>query len=95
MHQVIAFIVYHHCISSSQTQIQGDNYVYDIFLVTSGILTGSLVPACLLGRAAFMTQSQTAKGNVTVTNSKGMNVISSKDFKSKASVDVLNVVPGE
>lgn len=65
------------------------------FLVTSGIITGSLVPACLLGRATFMTQSQAAKGNITVTNYKGMNVIRSKDLKLKASVDILNVVPSE
>jgi len=40
-----------------------------------------------------MTQSQAAKGNVTVTNYKRMNVIRSNAFKLKASVDVLNVVP--
>lgn len=39
-----------------------------------------------------MTQSQAAKGNITVTNHKGMNVIRSEDFNLKASVDILNAV---
>lgn len=53
------------------------------------------MPACLLGGATFMTQSQAAEGNITVSKSKGMNVIRSKGFKLKASVDVLNAVPCE
>lgn len=62
------------------------------FFVTSGILTGSLVPSGLLGRATFMTPSQAAKGNITVSNYKGMNVIRTNGFKLKASVDVFTVV---
>lgn len=42
-----------------------------------------------------MTQSQAAKGNIPVTNYKGMNGIRSKDFNLNASVDILNVVPCE
>lgn len=53
------------------------------------------MPACLFGGATFMTQSQAAKGNIIVTNSKGMNMIRSEDFNLKASVDLLSVVPCE
>lgn len=53
------------------------------------------MPACLFGGATFMTQSQAAKGNIIVTNSKGMNMIRSEDLKLKASVDLLSVVPYE
>lgn len=42
-----------------------------------------------------MTASQAAKGNITVTNYKGMNVIRSNGFNLKASVDILTVVPCE
>lgn len=69
--------------------------MFMILLVTSGIFRGSLVPACLLGRATFMTQSQAVKGNITVTNNKGMNMIRNQDFKLTTSVDILNVIPGE
>lgn len=53
------------------------------------------MPACLLGRATFMTRSQAVKGNITVTNGKGMNMIRNQDFKLTTSVDILNVIPGE
>lgn len=42
-----------------------------------------------------MTHSQAAKGDVAVTNHKGMNMIRSKDFRLTASVDILNAIPGE
>lgn len=94
MYQVTAFIVTSAVYLPHRHKCKGTTMFMILF---SDIWHSHRKPgACLSVRGAtFMTQSQAAKGNIIVTNSKGMNMIKSEDFKLKASVDLLSVVPCE